>query len=132
MGETGRDEHLAEVVAGELGARPLAEGGRARSDVHRDVEDLALQRPDQLALGPLHLRVQSPERAAVRARLVVLDERVRDARFAVLSLVERLQEMTAGIAEDVRLDEQDAREIGIQYTHWRRFTFRIGSRGRAP
>src|SRR5205814_43652 len=60
VGETGRDEHLAEVVAGELRAGPLAEGGRARADVDRDVENLALQRADQLALRLSDLRVQAP------------------------------------------------------------------------
>src|SRR5712692_7022799 len=94
--EPGRDEHLAEVVRRESGAGPLAEGGRAGADVHGHVEDLALQGSDQLALRPAELRVQAAQRAAERAGLVVLDERVRDPRLAVFALVEGLQDAHGG------------------------------------
>ena len=74
--------------------------------------------------------MQAAQRATGRAGLVVLDERVGDPRLAILALVERLQEVPAGVAEYVGLDHEDAWQIGIQCTHRCRVTFRIGSRGR--
>ena len=130
VGEPRRDEHLAEVVCPERGGRPFAEGGGAGADVDGDVEDLAPQHADQLALGFAELRVQAAQRATGRAGLVVLDEGVGDPRLAILALVERLQEVPAGVPEHLGLDHEDAWQIGIQCTHRCRVTFRIGSRGR--
>ena len=72
--EPGRDIELPLVLAREHQAVPLPEGGRAAPDVHRDVEHLALQHLEQLALRLRVLEMQPPQDAAARERDVVLHE----------------------------------------------------------
>jgi hypothetical protein len=42
---------LFATLCGQFGAYKLALSGRACADIHRDIENRALQRPDQLTLG---------------------------------------------------------------------------------
>src|SRR5258708_5961849 len=105
--EAGRHPELAVVLAGEDGAHPTAEGGRARPDVDRDVEDLALQGTDQLALGFPGLRVQAAQDVAVRVGLIVLDEGAGQAFGLELFPVIDLEEEAALVGEDSGLDEDD-------------------------
>jgi hypothetical protein len=54
----------------QLDAVPLAEGGRALADVHRDVEDLPANHGDELAHARLH--VEAAEDAELRVGVIVL------------------------------------------------------------
>ena len=109
--EAGRDVELAEVLRRQRHADPPAEGRRAAPDVDRDVEDLARDRADQLALRPA--AAASAARAACprteREWLSCTNGPV-DAAVAVLALgVVGLEEEPARVAEDVRLDDEHAR-----------------------
>src|SRR4051812_43441420 len=106
--QAGRHEELVEVLIGEPVADPAA-----RADIHRDVEDLPAHRAYQLALRLLALAVQPAERAALRARMVVLDERVRDAALAIFRGVKGLEKKSAPVAMDVGLDQDDAGKPGL-------------------
>ena len=110
--EPRRDVELALVLARERHADPAAEGRRADADVDGDVEDLALEDRDELALGVRVLVVQPAEHAPARAREVVLDERGGQPGLGVAGAVPGLQEVAAGVAEDEGLDDQDARAFG--------------------
>src|SRR5207248_279285 len=66
---------------------------------------------NQLALRVWMLQVQSSERAAGRARLIVLHERTADAVAAIAVRVKRFDEKAAAVAMDVRLDDDDAWEF---------------------
>ena len=74
MGEAGGDVELVVVLAREHGAHPVAEGGRARADVDRHVEDLAEDGADQLPLRVAELGVEAAQGAADGEGVVVLDE----------------------------------------------------------
>ena len=63
-----------------------------------------------LPCGRRHLQVQAAQRAADRARVVVLDERPVDAGCAVLLGVVGLEEEAAGVAMHVGLDRPARRE----------------------
>src|SRR5437868_8884407 len=126
--ESGRDEDLPEVVRAERRSHPPAEGLRARPDVHRHVEDLALDGADQLSLRLAALRVQAAQRPLRGSRLVVLHEVVRDPALAIFGGVEGLEEEAARVVEHLGLDQQHARKLGLDEAH---LTFRSGIRARA-
>ena len=104
--EPGRHVALPEVVGRERDANPSAERRRAAADVDGDVEDLALDDADQLALRPPDLQMQAAQRAADRPRMVVLHERAGDAVLAVRVGVIGLDEEAAVVVVDVGLDDE--------------------------
>jgi hypothetical protein len=55
----------------------------------------------------LQLIMETAERALCRARVVVLDEDIRDAEFGKLLLVVRLQKKAPRVAEHFRLEFPD-------------------------
>src|SRR5438445_2078765 len=112
--ETRGNEDLPEVLLAQPVAHPLAEGRRAGPDVDGDVEDLSAHRAHQLPLRSRSLRMQAAQRPPHRARVVVLHEVVGDAALAVARGMERLHEEAAGVAEDVRLDDQHPRQLRRQ------------------
>ena len=80
MAEADRDVELVAVLVVELDALPLAERRRAAAQVDDDVEHAAARDAHELALAGVRLEVQPAQRAAARARVVVLDELGRHAR----------------------------------------------------
>ena len=112
--EPGGDEELAVVLLREERADPAAEGRRAAPDVHRDVEDLAADREDELGLRA-H-RAGSAGRAARRAGSARgwPGRSRRDPRVAVAGGVPGLQEKAALVAEDARLEQQHPGQGGLR------------------
>jgi hypothetical protein len=98
---------LAVILAGQQRARPLAEIGRPHAHVDRDIEDLALENIDQLALIVRVLQMQAAQDPARRARQVVLHEIQLDAGRGVALFVPGFEKIAARIAEALGLDEQD-------------------------
>ena len=74
MPEADRDPQLAPVDVVELERLPLPERRRAAPQVDRDVEHAPARNPHELALAGVGLEVDAAQRAAPRARLVVLYE----------------------------------------------------------
>src|SRR5690606_19350985 len=84
------------------------------------VQDQPACYPHQLPLGMLDLVVQAAQHAGHRAGLVVLHEGGVDARrFGELAGVEALEEVAAVITEDLRLDDQDFGQGGLEDIHRR-------------
>src|SRR6185295_6790308 len=108
--EAGRDVELVTVVSGEDLAGPFPEGRGIRPDVHRDVEDLAEDRPYELPLRLVELSVKPAQDVARREGVVVLDERQRDPVRLVLLLVVGFEEEAARVLPDDGLDEDDLLE----------------------
>src|SRR2546425_426565 len=95
-----------------------AEGRRAAPDVDRDVEDLAGDDPDDLALRLPDLIVQAAQHAAPRARVVVLHEvRVQAGGLAERLAVVAFQKEAALVAEDFRLEDENLRDLGRDDLH---------------
>src|SRR5207245_9875925 len=90
---------------------------RAAADVRRDIEDLAGDDADELALRPADLIMQPAQHAPPRARVIVLDEARADSRALELPLVPALIEEPARVAENAGLDEQHFRESGRRSLH---------------
>ena len=74
MSEAFWNPELAKVLSGQDDAHITTEGGRPVPDVDRDVEDFAQRSADELALGFGELHMQTAQRAALRAAVVVLNE----------------------------------------------------------
>ena len=100
-----------DVLLRSIGARP--QGFRAPGYTHdRNVVDLAVRDPDELALGSIELGVQSAQRPACRAAVVVLDEARGHARFGITLGVPGLHEEAPGVAMHDGLDQQDSGQGG--------------------
>ncbi len=84
-----------------------------------DVEDLAADDSNQLALGTPQLQMQAPQRSAGRFRMVVLHERAVDAVLAIAIGVIGLEEKAAAIDVHRRLDDQDLGDAGGNDAHVR-------------
>src|SRR5262245_47749093 len=111
MSESGRDVNLPEVFSRQPDADPLPEMRRTAPNVDRHVVDLALDHVDQFALRSPNLRVQPADRAALRPRMVVLDEDRVNPALAILPLVIGLEEKTSLVAEDLRLDDDHSGNV---------------------
>src|SRR5262249_12580932 len=111
MGQAGRDPQLPLVFVTQLHAYPPAPRGAAFTDVDGHVVDGAASRPNQLALRMRRqLVVQAAQNAALRSRMVILDEGDRAADGVVEQpLVEALREESALVPEDLRLENQYVR-----------------------
>ena len=120
MGEPFGDvEHLL-VLRRERHPHPFAEGGAAGAAVHRHVEYLAQRHPHQLALGVVFLEVQAPQHPPGGAALVVLHERLVDARRRELVDLIGLHKIAAVITKDRRLNDLyfgDLRPDKIELAH---------------
>ena len=83
MREADRDEELVAVFGAELGADPLAIGGRATAYVDCDVEDAAANAADELVLAARRgLEVQAAKGVSGSGeRMVVLHEGAGDAEL---------------------------------------------------
>jgi hypothetical protein len=95
------------------GATPAAcsAGGCARAQqVDRDIEHGAGGRPDQLALWPFDLVMQSAQHIRCRARVVVLHESdLAPDGLVEIALVVALKEISAFVAQHARLEHDNFR-----------------------
>src|SRR4051794_17401636 len=103
----------------ELDRLPLAEGRRAAAQVDDDVEHAPPGAAHELALARVRLEVDAPQRAAARARLVVLDERRGDAVLRPRVLAVGLHEEPARVAVDGGSEQDEAVEPGREALHGR-------------
>lgn len=127
--EAGRHPQLAVVVLAEFDPVPLPEGRRALAQVHRHVEDAALDDPYELALRVLDLVVQAAQHALGGAGVVVLHEVHLEAGGLAEDLgVEAFQEETAGVTEDFRFEDQEARDAGGRDLHQNTLSSRMRNR----
>ena len=109
VGKAGRNIHLQVIGVTENRAEPFAEGRRAGTDINGNIEDFSAGDLDQFTLRKVELKVETPQYAFAGAGMVVLDERQAEAGIAVSLCLERLQEKTALIAEDLGFDQNDFR-----------------------
>ncbi|MNZ34145.1 hypothetical protein D3C78_515160 [compost metagenome] len=87
-------------------------------EVHGDIEYFAEGDPHQLALGPPHLVVQAAQDAALRARVIVLDESALDAgRVREGAGVVAFVKEAALIAEDLGFEDQHVGEVARNDFH---------------
>jgi len=104
VGESDRAQELTHV--GELERLPLAQRRRAAPDVDDDVENRPARAPHELWLALVAgtaagLEVHPPHDAAPGARVVVLDELVRDAELGPLLAAVGLHEEGPLVAEEL-------------------------------
>src|SRR5436190_18385269 len=117
VGEADRDEELVSVLVVEAVGLPLAEGGRATAQVDRDVEDCAPRAAQELGLARMGLEMHAAQRAAPGARVVVLHELHVDAHLRPGVRAKRLQEEAPRIAVDLRGQQDEALEPGVEALH---------------
>ena len=101
MREARRHPQHVVVVRGEFRAHPAAEGGGAAPQVHGHIEHGAGHDPHQFALRLGELVMQPAQHMLLGAVLVVLDELQVEARRGELALGPGLEEVAAGILEDL-------------------------------
>src|SRR5436190_4451400 len=112
VAEAIRDEELAVGDVVELVALPAAVGRRIGAQVDGDVEDRASHAAHQLRLTLL--RVDAPQYALARTAVVLLDELRLDPELSELVGAKGLDEEAAFVAMDIRLDQDDALDLGRQ------------------
>ncbi len=119
MGEAGRDQHLVLAVGAEHRGHVPAEGGRALAQVHRDVEDRALDDAHQLVLGEgRDLEVEAAHGPArSRIGVVVLHELERDAGVGEGAPVVGLGEEAAPVLVPHRAHDLDLGNRGRAHLH---------------
>src|SRR5262245_14379504 len=84
---------------------------RAAPDVDRHVVDLTLDHANQFALRSPNLRVQPAYRAALRPRMVVLDEDRVNPALVIFPLLIGLEEKPSLVAENLRLDDHHSGNV---------------------
>src|SRR5687767_1152367 len=117
MGKTGWDIDLLEVFSRKPDPDPASEGGRTAADIDRHIEDFSLNGPHQLSLRTPALRMQAPQSAVHRTRMVVLDERCPDAALSILALIIIFQEESPGVPMDIRFYGNDIRNFSRLEPH---------------
>jgi len=103
MPEPRRHPQHVMVVGGQFRAHPATKGRRAAPQVHRHVEHGTRDDPHQLSLRFGQLVVQTAQDMLFGAVLIVLNEFKMQPRVGKLALGPGLEEMAAGILEDLRL-----------------------------
>jgi hypothetical protein len=103
-------QQLFAALRAELDREVLPVARRSPAQIDDDVEDPSAQRPDQLGLGKRRdLEMQAAHRSlGARARLVVLDEFVRDAGGDELAPRVGLGEVSARVGDARGADEPHA------------------------
>ena len=117
MGQSARNPELTMAVLVELDRDVPAEGRAADAHVDRDVDRASAQHGDKLALGIRILDMQAAKHALRRAREIVLHEAVGDPALRIALLLERLHEEAARVSEHLGLDDQHARDGGLDDVH---------------
>ena len=120
MGEASRNEEHAMVLPRQFDRNMTSESRRARAHVDGNVEDAAAYYPDELGLGMVpFLEMQSSEHAVRRLALIVLHEGdMHSDSLVEILLVEGLEEVSARIAVDYRLQNEQPGNICIDYFHF--------------
>jgi hypothetical protein len=113
MREASRNENLPPVAFGQNHSHPSSESLRTDTDVDDYIEDFTGHDPAQLRLGMRKLIVQTSQNAYPRERLVLLDEDCINPQNCELLPMIRLEEATARILEDLRLDYAHAGQRSI-------------------
>lgn len=118
MRKPARDEELAVVLSGEFDGEPLSEGLTLVTEVNSDIKDGALGAADELGLRKRRtLEMQSTHHTVGRTRLVVLYELGRDTGIKITLTVIRLNKISAGIAEELWLDNEQTFDGRLNYIH---------------
>ena len=108
----------AHVLVAELHALPLAVGRRPDAQVDRHVEDRAAAAAHELGGAVADRVMQAAHHAAGGSRVVVLHEVLGDAELLGQDVgAERLGEEAPLVAEDLRLDQDWARQAGRDALH---------------
>ncbi len=107
--KVGLTDAFAEALAPSRERRCAHDPGEVVRDLCAMLADGAL-----VAGTAAGLEVHSPYDAAPRARVVVLDELVRDAELRPLLATVGLREEAPLVAEDLRLDEDGSLEAGVE------------------
>ena len=128
MGKALGHEQLMMVFGGQRRAIPLTEGRGIGADVDRDIEDLALQHVNQLALGMRVLEMQPAQGAPSGKRQIVLHEMAVQARLGIATQIPGFLEEPPTVAEHIGLDQQQAGKRGGFDDHAGRSIFNRRSR----
>ena len=123
VGEAFGDEALAVVLFGEFDRYVLAVGGAAFAYVNRHIEHSATHATNEFALGVgRSLEVEPAQHSVGGHGFVVLHEGdVKAGLFPELTCVEALEAVSAGVPEDLRLDDERAVYVGFDYFHFNLF-----------
>jgi hypothetical protein len=97
-----RNHELLLVLCREEHSGPLAEGLRARAEVHSHIIDLAGNHADQLVLGIMDLEMQTAQDSLGGCRLIVLNEDIVHAIGLHIVLIIGLHEVASTVAENFR------------------------------
>ena len=119
VGEAFGHEELAVVVFGEFDCYVLAVGGAALADIHCHIEHLAPDASDEFTLGVGRpLEMQPAHHSVGGHRFVVLHEvDVKSGLLPEFLGVEALEEVSPGVPEDLRLDDEHAFYVAFYDFH---------------
>src|SRR5258708_4792910 len=117
MCEAARHPKLPPVLVGELHRHMPPERRTAYAHVHGDIENPAANRAHELALRSRILQMQPAQDAVTRTRQIILQERPLDTGRGVAFGLKCLGEKSTLVAEYLRLDDQDIRNISLDDLH---------------
>jgi hypothetical protein len=105
------------VVAREDFSHPAAKGRRTLSDIHGDIEYLALEYIHQFALGVFELIVEATEYTPQRVGIIVLYKQPREVCLSVPFGLPGFHEEAAGIRKNWEFNETHIWQDGLVYFH---------------
>src|ERR1051325_4490647 len=108
MRQSARNEDLLLVFGGQDNADPFAECRRAPANIDSYVENLASYHTTELRLSMRQLIVKTPNGSTSRKRVIVLHESIENAEFGKLFGMVALKEPATMVAENMRLDDDNA------------------------
>src|SRR5579872_3533128 len=96
---------------------PFAEGRRTLSHIHSHIQDFTRNNSHKLSLGMANLIMQTADNISRGERLIILNEPIADTGVDHGFLVVTLQEISAGVTEHFRFEDQDAGEWNFRDFH---------------
>ncbi len=118
VSEPTRHEQLPLVLVTEAATEPLSVGRRIFPDVHRHIEDFALQHPDELCLGEFAgLKMQAPKHSPAGIRLIILHKTGFDARFPKGVFVVTFEKVAPVIFKNLWLKNDKTRNVCLDKSH---------------
>lgn len=105
MSESGWHPYHERLIGGQTRPDPLTERLGVTPEIDSNIENFPGDDAHELTLGILDLVMQAAQYAALRTRLVILDEIDVDAELCQHALVVTFQKKPARVAVDFRLQQ---------------------------
>ncbi len=106
------------IIGGKFNTDKFSTRRRCWIDIDSHIVDCSTSNANELALGAITLKMQTTQNSILRPRVVVLNERQLNSGVTIARLLVALHEKAALIAKHLGLNNQNARQLGLDNIHF--------------